>query len=62
MELDSQIAAITGGAVGLGKALARESVRFDVHYHSSASPAEETVAQTTRNEFSAHIERGDNGR
>ncbi len=62
MELDGQIAVITGGAVGVGRVLAREGVRLAVHYHSSSAPAEETVAQTTRNEFFAHIERGDNGR
>ncbi|UCC62956.1 MAG: SDR family oxidoreductase [Anaerolineae bacterium] len=49
MELDGQVAVVTGGAVRVGKALslalAREGVRLAVHYHSSAGPAEETVAQ-----------------
>lgn len=48
MELDSQVAVVTGGAIRLGKALAlalaREGVGVAVHYASSARPAEETVA------------------
>jgi NAD(P)-dependent dehydrogenase (short-subunit alcohol dehydrogenase family) len=49
MELDGQVAVVTGGAVRVGRALAlalaREGVRMVIHYHSSAGPAEETVAQ-----------------
>jgi pteridine reductase len=49
MELDGQIAVVTGGAVRVGRALslalAREGVSLAVHYRSSAGPAEETVAQ-----------------
>ena len=49
MELDGKVAAVTGGAVRLGKALvlalAREGVRLAVHYNSSSGPAGETVAQ-----------------
>jgi len=49
MELDGQVALVTGSGVRVGKALAlalaREGVRLAVHYHSSAGPADETVAQ-----------------
>jgi len=49
MELDGQVALVTGSGVRVGKALAlalaREGVRLAVHYHSSAGPANETVAQ-----------------
>jgi pteridine reductase len=49
MELEGQIAIVTGGAVRLGKflalALAREGARLVIHYNSSAGPAEETVAE-----------------
>jgi NAD(P)-dependent dehydrogenase (short-subunit alcohol dehydrogenase family) len=49
MELDGQVAVVTGGAVRLGRALAlalaREGVKLVVHYHSSAGPAQETVAE-----------------
>jgi pteridine reductase len=49
LELEGRAAIVTGGAVRLGKALALalagEGVRLAIHYHSSAGPAEETVAE-----------------
>jgi NAD(P)-dependent dehydrogenase (short-subunit alcohol dehydrogenase family) len=49
MQLSDQVAIVTGGAVRLGKALAlslaKRGVRLAIHYSSSASQAEETVAQ-----------------
>jgi pteridine reductase len=49
MELDGKVAVVTGGAVRVGKALALalagRGVRVGIHYNSSASPAQKTVAQ-----------------
>jgi pteridine reductase len=49
MELSGKVAVVTGGAVRLGKALALalagHGVWLAIHYHSSATTAEETVAQ-----------------
>lgn len=49
MDLNNRVAVVTGGAVRLGKALAlalaEEGTHLAIQYHSSASPAEETVAQ-----------------
>ena len=49
MELDGQVAIVTGGAVRLGKALAlalaEQGVRLAIHYGSSAGPAEAVVGQ-----------------
>lgn len=49
MELDGQVAIVTGGAVRLGKALAlalaEQGVRLAIHYGSSAGPAEAVVGE-----------------
>lgn len=49
MELNGKVAIVTGGAVRLGKALAlalaEHGARLVIHYGSSASPAQETVAE-----------------
>jgi pteridine reductase len=49
VQLEGKVALVTGSGVRVGKALAlalaREGARLVVHYGSSASPAEETVAQ-----------------
>ena len=52
MDLHGQVALVTGGAVRLGRAivlgLAQEGCHVIVHYHRSASAAEETVAAARR--------------
>jgi 3-oxoacyl-[acyl-carrier protein] reductase/pteridine reductase len=49
MEIRGKVALVTGGAVRVGKAitlmLAREGAHVVVNYHSSAGPAQETVAE-----------------
>jgi pteridine reductase len=52
MELEGQVAIVTGGAVRLGKAqaiaLGERGANVVVHYHASAGPAEEVVHHIQR--------------
>jgi pteridine reductase len=63
MQLEGRVALVTGGAVRLGRALAlalaAEGARLVIHYHSSARPAKDTVAQIVSSGADAQAVQGD---